>query len=64
MLIPLRQKYRVGGKTRYKGGERSAPRKTRKKIGYEAHVKAFGVPRKRVLVVDGLRGTGVMRDYQ
>lgn len=56
--IPLRRKYLSAQKGRFKGGERSAPKKRRNKIGYEAHVKRFGKPRKMVLVVDGRTGKG------
>ena len=60
MLIPLRAKYRSAHKSRFKGGERYAPPKKRKKIGYAEHVKRYGEPPVYHLVVDGLRGTGVM----
>lgn len=60
MLIPLKKKYRRATKGRFKGGENFAPPKHRNKIGYDKHVARFGEPPKMVLVVDGLRGTGVM----
>lgn len=60
--IPLKHKYTVGSKGRFKGGERPAPQKKRKKIGYDKHVALFGVPKARTFVVDGRTGKGVMRD--
>lgn len=60
MLIPLRKKYRSAHKGRFKGGERPAPKKHRKKVGYEAHVKRFGPPPPVMLVVDGRTGKSVM----
>lgn len=60
MLIPLKEKYRRAHKGRYKGGERPAPKKHRKKIGYDKHISLFGVPPVMTLHVDGKRGTGVM----
>lgn len=57
MLIPLKQKYLRGNKSRYKGGERPAPPKKRKKIGYDKHVALFGKPPAMTKVVDGKRGT-------
>lgn len=57
MLIPLKQKYRRGMKSRYKGGERPAPKKNRNKIGRDKHVALFGPPPAMMMVVDGQRGT-------
>jgi hypothetical protein len=59
--IPLKKKYRSATKGRYKGGERPAPPKKRNKIGYAKHVALFGEPPVFHLVVDGRRGTGVMK---
>ena len=60
MLIPLKKKYRSAKKGTFKGGEKPAPKKHRTKIGHVAHVARFGEPPVYHLVVDGLRGTGVM----
>ena len=59
--IPLKKKYRSATKGRYKGGENFAPAKKRNKIGYDKHVALFGAPPKVHLVVDGRRGTGVIK---
>lgn len=58
LLIPLKAKYRRGHKGRFNGGEKPAPRKHRDKIGYEKHVKQYGVPPEVMLYVDGLTGKG------
>lgn len=59
--IKLKQKYRQGFKSRYKGGENPAKKKKRNKIGNQKHVALFGEPPEVMLVVDGLRGTGVIK---
>lgn len=62
--IPLKRKYLSAKKGTYKGGERPADRKKRKKIGGIAHIARFGEAPRRVLVVNGKTGAGVMRNYK
>jgi len=57
--IKLKEKYRRGFKGRYKGGERPAPPKRRKKIGHAEHVKRQGEQPLVRLIVEGRRGTGL-----
>jgi hypothetical protein len=57
--IRLKRKYRTAHKGRYSGGEKPAPRKHRKKVGYDKHIKEHGVPPVIHLVVDGKTGAGV-----
>lgn len=57
--IPLRHKYTLHYRGRYKGGEKPAPPKKRNKIGRIKHVAKYGEPPKAVRVVDG--GTGKSR---
>ena len=59
--IPLKRKYRSATKGRFRGGERFAEPKKRNKVGYDKHVARHGVPPQMMLVVDGRRGTGVMK---
>lgn len=61
MLVPLKHKYRRAHKGRFRGGENYAPPKKRNKVGYAEHVKKYGEPPVMTLLVDGKRGTGVMK---
>lgn len=58
--IPLRLKYRRGFKGRFKGGERAAPRKHRKKIGGLAHEKIHGKAPVMDMLIDK-KGHATMR---
>jgi hypothetical protein len=60
--IKLKRKYLAGFKSRNQGGERGAPKKNRTKLN-DAARKALPPQPKRVLVVNGRTGAGVMRDY-
>lgn len=57
--IRLKRKYRVGGKSRFSGGEKPAPKKKRNKIGHERHVKLHGEQPVTVLHFEGVKGKGV-----
>lgn len=59
--IKLKQKYRMGNKSRYQGGEKPAPKKRRVKIGKDKHEALFGKQPTVVLFVDGLTGAGVFK---
>lgn len=61
ILIPLKRKYLAGFKSRNPGGEKPAPKKHRNKLN-DAQRKLLPPQRKRVLVVDGKTGAGVMKD--
>lgn len=60
MEIPLPRKYKVARRTRYKGGERPAPKKHRDKVGKAAHEARYGAPPVVVRVVDGRTGKSKM----
>lgn len=60
--IPVRSKYRKGFKSRYKGGERPAPKKKRSKIGQAAHERLHGPVQRRTKVVAGGTGKSHMED--
>lgn len=59
--IKLKQKYLTGRKSKYKGGERSAPKKDRHKLSDVLKAK-LPPQKKRTLVVEGLTGKSVMKD--
>lgn len=54
--IRLKNKYRSGGKSKYKGGPNAAPLKNRVKLGSEKHIARFGIPAVVVKTVDGKTG--------
>lgn len=60
--IKLKHKYLAGFKSRHAGGENGAPKKNRHKLS--DNLKKLLPPQpKRVLVVNGRTGAGVMKDY-
>lgn len=61
--IKLKRKYLRAFKSTHPGGEKAAPRKTRKKLN-DAQKKALPPQPKVALVVNGLTGAGVfVRTY-
>lgn len=61
--IKLKQKYRIGGKGKYKGGESPDKRGLRKRKKLSDTMKmALPLQKKRTLKVDGRTGKSVMVD--
>ncbi len=54
--MKLKRKYLIGKKSKYKGGERPAPKKNRTKIGDARHQAMYGVPPVMVKHVNGATG--------